>query len=142
MGEGPDVAHAVAHPGPLQVGVEHLVVGFRLPLEAAYLVGTPVRSRVGIDGDHAHAFARGPRQHDRGPAPEGADLHDRSRRADGSGPVPEAPGLGLRQPALDAGGRGQPLGLGPVIDVARAVAPAGPGSDHGRATVAAPAPGR
>jgi hypothetical protein len=29
-----------------------------------------------------------------------------------------------------------------VFDLARAVAPAGPGSDHGRATVAAPARGR
>ena len=141
LGEGPDVTDAVAHAGALQVGVEHLVVGFRLSLEAAYLVRSPVRPRVGIDGDHGHAWTRRPRQHDRGPAPVGADLHDHPRRAHGSGPDPQQAGLGFGEPPLDACGRGQPLGLGRVFDLARAVVRAGPDSDHGRATVAAPGPG-
>src|SRR5919197_133518 len=48
-----ELAHVrdpVAHPGPLEVGEEHLVIERRLVLEALDLLRAPVVAGVGIDG--------------------------------------------------------------------------------------------
>ncbi len=96
----------IGHTSGREVGVENLVVGGGLDLEAADFLRASIVASVRVDRHQGHPWGCGRRQHHHGAPSERTDLHHSATGGDRAGTIPQASGLPGGHPTLDVGDDG------------------------------------